>query len=72
MANDTRSEIVQDYHRASNKKLEKLMEKKITRKEARQMEKERQGTKARGVVLFWGEAPQNKNTGNPKFRLRGV
>ena len=36
------------------------------------MEKERPGTKARGVVLFWGEAPKKQNTGNPKFRLRGV
>ena len=42
VANDTRSEIIQDYHRVSNKKLkEKHFERRITRKEANMMEKER-------------------------------
>ena len=63
MANDTRSELFQDYHRASNKKLEKLMEKKITRKEARQMEKERQDF--RNAVMDY-------SNGNQKSYLREI
>ena len=43
VANDTRSEIIQDYHRLSNKKIkEKMIERKITKKEALMMEKDRQ------------------------------
>lgn len=63
VANDTRSEIVQDYHRASNKKFEKMMEKKVTRREARQIEKEKQDF--RNAVMDY-------SNGNKKSNLREI